>query len=86
MKEKPKDLRRCFKCGRDLGPQLEWKKMDTEAGPICYVCFNDAASESRKAPTQVLDRSSVDFLGPIAAIAIAYRCPQSSPVPSIQFT
>ena len=50
MKEKPKDLRRCFKCGRDLGPQLEWKKMDTEAGPICYVCFNDAASESRKAP------------------------------------
>jgi len=52
MKERPKDPRHCFKCGRDLGPQLEWKKMDTESGPICYICFNDAASDSRKAPKQ----------------------------------
>ena len=27
----------CFNCGRDLGPQLEWMKMQTERGPICYV-------------------------------------------------
>ncbi len=47
MTEDPRETRRCFKCGRDLGPMLEWKKMDTEAGPICYVCYNDAASESR---------------------------------------
>jgi len=52
MSKEEKDPRRCFKCGRDLGPKLEWKKMDTEAGPICYVCFNDAASDSRKAPKQ----------------------------------
>jgi hypothetical protein len=45
MDEKPKETSRCFKCGRDLGPKLEWKKMDTEAGPICYVCFNDAATK-----------------------------------------
>jgi hypothetical protein len=44
----PKDPRRCFACGRELGPLLEWKKMDTEAGPICYVCFNEAASDRRR--------------------------------------
>lgn len=44
----PEDPRRCFVCGRDLGPLLEWKKMDTEAGPICYVCYNQAASDSRR--------------------------------------
>jgi hypothetical protein len=48
VQEDPKDPRRCFRCGRDLGPLLEWKKMDTEAGPICYVCFNEAASDSRR--------------------------------------
>jgi hypothetical protein len=42
------DPRRCFVCGRDLGPLLEWKKMDTEAGPICYVCYNEAASDRRR--------------------------------------
>ena len=42
--DKPEDPRQCFKCRRDLGPHLEWKKMDTEAGPICYVCFNREAS------------------------------------------
>ncbi len=31
----------CFICGRDLGPELEWMKMRTERGPICYVCFNE---------------------------------------------
>ena len=46
--EEEKDLRHCFRCGRDLGPLFEWKKMDTEAGPICYVCYNDAASDSRR--------------------------------------
>jgi len=43
----PKARERCFKCGRDLGPLLEWKKMDTDVGPICYVCFNEAAAERR---------------------------------------
>jgi hypothetical protein len=47
-KPEPHDPRRCFVCGRDLGPLLEWKKMDTEAGPICYVCFNEAASDRRR--------------------------------------
>ncbi len=47
-KEEAKDDRHCFRCGRDLGPLLEWKKMDTEAGPICYVCYNDAAGNSRR--------------------------------------
>jgi hypothetical protein len=47
MKVEKKDDRHCFKCGRDLGPLLEWKKMDTEAGPICYVCYNQAADEIR---------------------------------------
>jgi len=41
-----KDPSRCFRCARDLGPQMEWKKMDTQAGPICYVCFNQAAQPS----------------------------------------
>ena len=48
MREEKRDARRCFKCGRDLGPLLEWKKMDTEAGPICYVCYNEAAGDSRR--------------------------------------
>ncbi len=46
MSDEPKS-ERCFKCGRDLGPLLEWKKMDTDAGPICYVCFNEAAAAGR---------------------------------------
>jgi hypothetical protein len=46
--EEGKDPRHCFRCGRDLGPLFEWKKMDTDAGPICYVCYNDAASDSRR--------------------------------------
>ncbi len=41
------DPRRCFRCGRDLGPLLERKKMDTESGPICFVCFNEAAADDR---------------------------------------
>ncbi|HQT93980.1 MAG TPA: hypothetical protein PK435_05050 [Thermoanaerobaculaceae bacterium] len=42
-----RDERHCFRCGRDLGPLFEWKKMDTEAGPICYVCFNETAAVER---------------------------------------
>ena len=48
MSEKEPDERHCFKCGRDLGPLLEWKKMDTDAGPICYVCYNEAAGDRRR--------------------------------------
>ena len=41
------DDRHCFRCGRDLGPQLEWRKMVTESGPICYVCYNEAQGAER---------------------------------------
>lgn len=44
--EKSDPGRHCFKCGRSLGKMSEWKKMDTDAGPICYVCFNEAAGEA----------------------------------------
>jgi hypothetical protein len=44
----PKATRRCFKSGRDLGPILEWKKMDMDSGPICYVCYNDAAGNAAR--------------------------------------
>jgi hypothetical protein len=40
-KEGQRDAYPCFRCGRDLGPHLEWKKMETEAGSICYVCYNE---------------------------------------------
>ena len=50
------DQRCCFRCGRDLGPRFEWKKMDTEAGPICYVCFNDAAAAEREREQPQRDR------------------------------
>lgn len=38
----------CWKCGRDLGPRLEHRKMVTEKGPICYACFNAAQEEERQ--------------------------------------
>jgi hypothetical protein len=44
---KPDD-RHCFACGRDLGPRLEWRKMVTDEGPICYECFNLAMAEERE--------------------------------------
>ncbi len=44
----PGDGSRCFRCGRDLGPLLEWKKMDTASGPICYVCYNLAQNDARR--------------------------------------
>ena len=47
MTDEKNDGRHCFKCARDLGPLLEWKKMDTERGPICYTCFNEAAAQQR---------------------------------------
>jgi hypothetical protein len=47
MVEGASDSQNCFRCGRDLGPLLEWKKMDTDAGPICYVCFNEVAASAR---------------------------------------
>jgi hypothetical protein len=42
------DGRHCFRCGRDLGPLLEHKKMDTDKGPICYACFNLAMADERE--------------------------------------
>jgi len=42
------DGRHCFSCGRDLGSLLEHKKMDTDKGPICYACFNQAMADERE--------------------------------------
>ena len=36
----------CWKCGRDLGPMLEYQKMVTENGPICYACYNALQEEA----------------------------------------
>ena len=47
MTEQPRDDRHCFRCGRDLGPELEWRKMVTESGPLCYVCYNELQAEAR---------------------------------------
>jgi hypothetical protein len=47
----------CFNCGRDLGPELEWMKMQTERGPICYVCFNEATSDSPCEAKEMVDQS-----------------------------
>ena len=32
----------CWKCGRYLGENDEWKKMITTRGDICILCFNKA--------------------------------------------
>ncbi|MEW5807617.1 MAG: lysine--tRNA ligase [Acidobacteriota bacterium] len=37
----------CFRCGRFLGELDEWKKMDTEKGAICYMCFNEIGVAER---------------------------------------
>ena len=50
------DQHHCFRCGRELGPRFEWKKMDTEDGPICYVCFNEAAAAERERTQPRRDR------------------------------
>ena len=39
----------CWKCHRDLGPMLEYQKMVTEKGPICYACFNALQEEAHQA-------------------------------------
>ncbi|MGE5235084.1 MAG: hypothetical protein ACM3O7_01900 [Acidobacteriota bacterium] len=48
MRDDTPDPQHCFRCGRDLGPRLEWQKMITEQGPICYACFNLAMAEERR--------------------------------------
>ncbi len=40
-------MSKCFKCGRDLGVKEEHKKMETEKGKICYVCYNKYKAEER---------------------------------------
>ncbi len=37
----------CFKCGRFLGEEDEWKKLDTEKGPICFVCYNEVSAQEK---------------------------------------
>ena len=32
----------CWKCGRYLGENDEWKKMTTARGDICILCYNKA--------------------------------------------
>lgn len=41
-------MEKCFKCGRDLGCNLEFMKMETDSGKICYQCFNQLQSSSRE--------------------------------------
>jgi predicted Fe-S protein YdhL (DUF1289 family) len=45
IKEDP--MAECFRCGRFLGEEEEWKKMDTEKGPICFVCHNEISAKER---------------------------------------
>jgi hypothetical protein len=52
MSENRIDTSVCFHCGRDLDPLLEWKKMDTQSGPICYVCYNTFARDQRNEETK----------------------------------
>ncbi len=40
-------MKECFRCGRFLGEEEEWKKMDTEKGPICFVCYNEISAEEK---------------------------------------
>jgi hypothetical protein len=40
-------MSKCFKCGRDLGVKEEYKKMETEKGKICYVCYNKYKAEEK---------------------------------------
>ena len=37
----------CFRCHRFLGEKEEWKKMDTEKGLLCYVCYNEISAKQR---------------------------------------
>ncbi len=74
MSDEPKS-ERCFKCGRDLGPLLEWKKMDTDAGPICYVCFNEAAARRvNTAPTSAAATTVVFAMVPPLPIMRCKAC------------
>jgi len=57
MEEYRTNVEYCFICGRDLGPQLEWMKMQTERGPICYVCFNGVTNSPAATPIETEPRS-----------------------------
>lgn len=40
-------MTKCFRCQRFLGEEEEWKKMETEKGPICFVCYNEISAEEK---------------------------------------
>jgi hypothetical protein len=50
----------CWKCDRDLGPMLEYQKMVTEKGPICYTCFNalQEAAHQAEQTSRATDRTA----------------------------
>ena len=46
----------CWKCERYLGVKDEWKKMKTEKGDICYVCYNEAKESADEQIQKDMDR------------------------------
>ncbi len=46
----------CWKCGRYLGVKDEWKKMKTEKGDICYVCYHKAKESAEEQIQKDMDK------------------------------
>ena len=46
----------CWKCGRYLGVKDEWKKMKTEKGDICYVCYHEAKESAEEQIQKDMDK------------------------------
>ncbi len=46
----------CWKCGRFLGVKDEWKKMETEKGDICYVCYNESKESAEEQIQKNMDK------------------------------
>ncbi len=46
----------CWKCERFLGVKDEWKKMTTEKGDICYVCYNETKESAEAQIQKEMDR------------------------------
>jgi len=46
----------CWKCGRYLGVKDEWKKMNTEKGDICYVCYHEAKESAEEQIQKDMDK------------------------------
>ncbi len=46
----------CWKCGRFLGVKDEWRKMKTEKGDICYVCYHEAKESAEEQIQKDMDK------------------------------